>query len=78
MAKYMNARGFRILAALDAVAARHEVEPAAIAMAWLTAQPTIAAPIASATSLAQFRSLAAGAELALSPVDLDALDRAAA
>ncbi len=78
MARYLNPRGLRILAALDAVAARHEVEPAAVAMAWLMAQPTIAAPIASATSLAQFRTIAAGAELALSPADLDALDQAAA
>ncbi len=78
MARYLNPRGLGILAALDAVAARHEVEPAAVAMAWLMAQPTIAAPIASATSLAQFRTLAAGAELALSPADLDALGQAAA
>ena len=78
MAPYLNARGYRILAALDSVAARHEVEPAAIAMAWLMAQPSIAAPIASATSLSQFQSLAAGAALALSPADLDALDQAAA
>ncbi len=78
MARYLNPRGLGILAALDAVAARHEVEPAAVAMAWLMAQPTIAAPIASATSLAQFRTLAAGADLALSPADLDALGQAAA
>ena len=78
MARYLNARGFRILAALDAVATRHAVEPAAVAMAWLMAQPTIAAPIASATSLAQLRTIAAGAGLVLSEADLDALDQAAA
>ena len=78
MDRYLNPRGFRILAALDAAAARHEVEPAAIAMAWLMAQPTIAAPIASATSLAQFRTIATGTLLALSPADLEALDQAAA
>ena len=78
MARYLNPRGLGILAALDAVSGRHAVEPAAIAMAWLMAQPTIAAPIASATSLAQFRTIAAGAELALSAADLDALDQAAA
>ena len=78
MSRYLNARGLGILAALDAVAGRHEVEPAAVAMAWLMAQPTIAAPIASATSLAQFRSIAAGAEVVLSAADLAALDQAAA
>ena len=78
MSRYLNPRGLRILAALDAVSERHAVEPAAVAIAWLMAQPTIAAPIASATSLAQFRTIAAGAELALSPADLGALDQAAA
>ena len=78
MSRYLNPRGLRILAALDAVSERHAVEPAAVAIAWLMAQSTIAAPIASATSLAQFRTIAAGAELALSPADLGALDQAAA
>ena len=78
MARYLNARGFRILAALDEVAARHAVEPATVAMAWLMAQPTIAAPIASATSVAQLRTIAAGTQLTLSPADLELLDQAAA
>ena len=78
MSRYMNARGLRILTALDAVSERHAVEPATIAMAWLMAQPTIAAPIASATSLTQLRTIAAGAEVVLSAADLAALDQAAA
>ncbi len=78
MARYLNARGLGILAALDSVADHHTVEPAAVAMAWLMAQPTIAAPIASATSLEQFRTIAAGAELVLSASDLASLDHAAA
>ncbi len=36
---YLNARGFRILAALDEVAARRGVEPAVVALAWIVAQP---------------------------------------
>ena len=78
MDRYLNARGLRILAALDAAAARHAVDPAAIAIAWLMAQPTIAAPIASATSVAQLRTIAAGTQLTLSPADLEVLDQAAA
>ncbi len=78
MARYLNARGLRILAALDAIAARHAAEPTTIAMAWLMAQPTIAAPIASATSLTQLQTIAAGAEIALSRADLETLDQAAA
>ena len=78
MAKHLNARGLRILAALDAVSGRHRVSLAAVALAWLMVQPSIAAPIASATTLDQFRDLAAAASLALSAADLADLDAASA
>ncbi len=78
MAKRLDARGLRILGALDAVSARHATSPAAVAIAWLMARPTIAAPIASATTLEQFRELAAAAALALAPDDIAALDAASA
>lgn len=70
VAKYLNPRGERILAALDAVAERYGATPAQVALAWLAAQPGITAPIASATSLEQFRDLVAGVHLQL---DADAL-----
>lgn len=54
---YLNERGFRILAALDAVAARYGSTPGKVALAWLLAQPSITAPIASATSVEQLRDL---------------------
>jgi aryl-alcohol dehydrogenase-like predicted oxidoreductase len=76
MAKYLNERGFRILDALDAVAARHGAQPAEVALAWVIAQPDVTAPIASATSLPQLASLARAATLALDPDDLRALDAA--
>src|SRR6185503_12457261 len=47
------ARGFKILAALDDLAARLRTSPAAVALAWLMARPGITAPIASATTLEQ-------------------------
>src|SRR5688572_9383066 len=47
--KYLNPRGFRILAALDAVSSRHSAKPAEVALAWVMARPGITAPIASAT-----------------------------
>ena len=53
--KYMNDRGFRILAALDAVAARYQAKPAQVALAWLVGRPGLAAPIASATKSARIR-----------------------
>ncbi len=78
MGKYLNPRGQKILAALDAVSARHAVAPAAAALAWLLAQPSVAAPIASATSLDQFRGLVGAAALQLEAEDLAELDQAGA
>ena len=78
MAKHLTPRGRRILGALDTVAARHRTSQAAVALAWLMAQPAIAAPIASATSLGQFRDLVTAAELDLSAEDRAALDAASA
>ena len=63
--KYLNERGFRILDALDAVAQQCNTTPATVALAWLMAQPHVAAPIASATSTAQLHDLTKAAELQL-------------
>ena len=54
---YLDDRGRRVLAALDAVAARHDASVAAVALAWLAAQPTVAAPIASARTVEQLRDI---------------------
>jgi aryl-alcohol dehydrogenase-like predicted oxidoreductase len=62
---YLDARGFRILAALDAAAARHSATPSQVALAWQMEQPGIVAPIASARSLAQLNELLGAARLAL-------------
>lgn len=76
--KYLNPRGFRILDALDAVAARHDATPARVALAWAMAQKTITAPIASATSLSQLQELVAASQLRLTGADLGDLDAASA
>lgn len=78
MKRYLNERGFRILQALDAVAARHAATPARVALAWLIARPGIAAPIASATSLDQLKDIMQAAQLTLSPEDTAALEKASA
>ena len=78
MKKYFNDRGFRILAALDEVAKVEETSLAAVAIAWLIAKPSVTAPIASATSLRQMDHLIRGAELQLSPVSIEKLDKASA
>jgi aryl-alcohol dehydrogenase-like predicted oxidoreductase len=74
--KYFDKRGMRILAALDAVAARHEAKPAEVALAWIIARPGVTAPIASATSLDQMDSLIRSAALKLTPADIGELDAA--
>jgi aryl-alcohol dehydrogenase-like predicted oxidoreductase len=74
--KYLNDRGLRILAALDQVAADHKAELGEVALAWVAAQPGVAAPIASATSLEQLRSLVKGARLTLTSRDLALLEEA--
>jgi aryl-alcohol dehydrogenase (NADP+) len=70
---YLDDRGHRVLTALDDVAAQQNVDPAAVALAWLTAQPTVLAPIASARNLDQFPALLAGARLELTPAQVAAL-----
>jgi aryl-alcohol dehydrogenase-like predicted oxidoreductase len=74
----LNARGRRILAALDAVAARTGSAPASVALAWLMARPSITAPIASATSLAQLEELIAATRLQLDADAVRLLDEASA
>jgi aryl-alcohol dehydrogenase-like predicted oxidoreductase len=72
--RYADARGFGILKALDAVAARHNATPAQVAIAWLIARPLITAPIASATSLKQLDEIMQAPRLKLSREDMQTLD----
>jgi len=76
--QYLNARGKRVLAALDDAACRHAATVAQIALAWLIARPGVTAPIVSATSIAQLRELAAARTLLLTKSDIAALDGASA
>lgn len=78
MDKYMQGKGPAVLAALDAVGARHDASPAQVALAWIMAKPAIAAPIASATSVAQLTELMGALRLKLTAEDVAALDAASA
>jgi aryl-alcohol dehydrogenase-like predicted oxidoreductase len=71
-------RGRRVLAALDAVAAERGAEPATIALAWLAARPTIAAPLASARTPEQLAALLAVAEVELTDAEVSLLTEASA
>lgn len=57
MKKFLNDRGFRILDALDKVATELDTTPAAVALGWLIHRPSVTAPIVSATSPAQLKSI---------------------
>jgi aryl-alcohol dehydrogenase-like predicted oxidoreductase len=76
--KYLDERGLRVLSALDATAAERRATVAQVALAWLLAKPELAAPIASATSVAQLHELLGAAELELSAADVARLDAASA
>jgi len=74
----LDARGLRILAALDAVSARTGSKPASVALAWLMARPGVTAPIASATNLDQLEQLIAATRLQLDADAVKQLDAASA
>ena len=68
--QYLDARGVRLLSELDAVAAAHGTTVAAAALAWLRAQPTVVAPIASARNVEQLKDLLPMAMLTLSSEEI--------
>ena len=74
--EYLEGQGPRVLAALDEVAAESGAALASVALAWTMAQPTITAPIASATSLEQAVELIAAMTLELTPGQRDRLSEA--
>ncbi|NEB75040.1 aldo/keto reductase [Streptomyces sp. SID14478] len=71
-------RGRKVLAALDEVAEAHGAEVATVALAWLAAQPTVTAPIASARTVEQLPALLAVAELELTDAEIARLTAASA
>ncbi len=76
VAKYLNERGLRILRALDQVAKQHGSTLAAVSLAWLIARPDITAPLASATSLEQLKTLIEAPQLKLDPSQIELLNQA--
>ncbi|MER6302535.1 aldo/keto reductase [Kitasatospora sp. NPDC001539] len=76
-ARYLDEpRGPKVLEALDTVAAEHGVTPASVALAWLAARPTVAAPIASARTIDQLPPLLAATGLELTAEQTALLDAA--
>ncbi|WP_182880294.1 aldo/keto reductase [Microbispora sp. H10949] len=75
---HLNGNGPGVLAALDEVAAAHRTTLAAVALAWLAAQPTVATPIAGARNATQIADLLPFLTLRLTADELALLDRAGA
>lgn len=76
VSRYLNPQGFRVLRALDAVAAAYHSKPAKVALAWLIARPGISAPIASATDLEQLKDLVDATNLRLDAASVEKLNQA--
>ncbi|KTR78377.1 alcohol dehydrogenase [Microbacterium oxydans] len=74
-AKYATEAGLRIIDALEEIGDAHDASIAATSLAWLRAQPTVVAPIASARSVEQVPDLLAGARLELSSEEVQRLNR---
>ncbi len=75
---YLDDRGIGVLEALDRVAEAHAAPVAAVALAWVRAQPGVAAPIASARNPEQLAQILPAAELELSSDELRELSDAGA
>ncbi|MEO6715626.1 MAG: aldo/keto reductase [Novosphingobium sp.] len=73
-AMYFNDANLALLDRLDAVARRHNASMAQIALAWLMARPSVTAPIASATNLAQLGDILESAKITLTAEDMAALE----
>ncbi|HTP20232.1 MAG TPA: aldo/keto reductase [Solirubrobacteraceae bacterium] len=76
--QYLDDHGIRVLEALDRVAAAHDSTVAAVALAWVAAQPGVAAPIASARNPEQLAEILPAAGLELNPDELRELSGASA
>jgi aryl-alcohol dehydrogenase (NADP+) len=73
--KYATPQGLAIIDALESIGRAHGASIAATALAWLRAQPTVVAPIASASRVDQVADLVAAGTLELTASELEELDR---
>jgi aryl-alcohol dehydrogenase-like predicted oxidoreductase len=78
VAKYLDDRGFKILAALDEVAKQLKTTPATVALAWLIHRPSVTAPIVSATTVEQLESIMKAPDLAVTAHEIELLTQESA
>ncbi|MEH3090180.1 MAG: aldo/keto reductase [Microbacterium arborescens] len=74
-AVYATPQGLRIIDTLERIGAAHDVSIASTALAWLRAQPAVAAPIASASRLDQVQGLLDGGRVELTADEVAELTR---
>ncbi|MBN4003768.1 aldo/keto reductase [Nostoc sp. LPT] len=74
--RYLNPRGLRILKAIDRVAKIYNSTPTQVSLAWLIANPTITAPIVSATKVEQLNDIIKAVNLHLDQHAIDLLNQA--
>jgi aryl-alcohol dehydrogenase-like predicted oxidoreductase len=74
--RYLNARGERILKALDELSEKHDTSQAAVSLAWLINKPNVTAPIASATKNSHLQAFIEAVHLDLSDDDMEQLETA--
>ena len=72
--KYFNEKGFKLLKIQDEIAREHEVSNAAVALAWLIQQPSVTAPIASATKESHLKAFEEAVKLELSREEMERLE----
>jgi aryl-alcohol dehydrogenase-like predicted oxidoreductase len=78
VARYLNRKGLRVLASLDAIAQVHGTTVGAIALAWLMSRPNVVAPVVAASDPAQVPELAAAVRVMLTRQQATELDRVSA
>jgi aryl-alcohol dehydrogenase-like predicted oxidoreductase len=74
--RYMHAKGFEVLEAVEKVAEQYSATPSQVAIAWILARPSITAPIASTTGIEQTKELIGSLDLKLSAETIAELDKA--
>jgi aryl-alcohol dehydrogenase-like predicted oxidoreductase len=74
VSQFQTPRNEATLDVVRAVADRHGVAPATVALAWLLTRSTVAAPIASVSRVEQLPALVASTTLELTPEDIADLD----
>ena len=78
LAGYLDPRGRRVLAALEAVARDHHATLAEVALAWVIAQPGVTAAIVAVKTADELGQLLGATRIALDPAQLELLDSAGA